>query len=143
VVERSSTVKSLASQLDRLATDRWAWRSVRRVLRACWLGICLACIWLGGSLVWGWPVQLEWLAAVALACIGIALLSLLQPRMRPREAARRLDRRFDLDEQLATAVEVAASNPLPGTVAAQLVQHATRTSRGLRQRIRRHQQHSE
>jgi hypothetical protein len=139
VVERSSTVKSLASQLDRLATDRWAWRSVRRVLRACWLGICLACIWLGGSLVWGWPVQLEWLAAVALACIGIALLSLLQPRMRPREAARRLDRRFDLDEQLATAVEVAASNPQPGTVAAQLVQHATRTSRGLRQRIRRHQ----
>jgi hypothetical protein len=139
VVERSSLRHSLASQLERLATDRWAWRSLRRVLRACWLGICLACIWLGGSLVWGWSVQLEWLAVLALACVGVALLSLLQPRMRPREAARRLDRRFGLHEELATAVEVAASNPAPGTVAAQLVHQATRTSRGLRQRIRRNQ----
>jgi hypothetical protein len=127
---------TLYSQLDRLATDRWAWLSLRTLLRACWLGACVSCIWLGGSLVWGWPVQLEWLAAAALGCVGGALLTRLRPRMRPGEAARRLDRRFGLSEQLATALEVAAADPPPGSVGAQLVLQATRTSRGLRQRLR-------
>ncbi|MFN8477274.1 MAG: hypothetical protein U0074_05510 [Kouleothrix sp.] len=43
--------------------------------------------------------------------IGVALL--LRPRLKPSQAARRLDQRFHLDEQLATAAEVAARNPAP------------------------------
>lgn len=131
--------QTLYSQLDRLVTDRWAWSSLRTLLRACWLGISICCIWLGGSLVWGWPVRVEWLGAAALACVGAALLTLLRPRLRPSDAARRLDRRFGLGEQLATAVEVAGRNPPPGSIGTHLVMHATRTSRGLRQRIRERQ----
>lgn len=130
---------TLYSQLDRMVTDRWAWHSLRRLLRACWIGLCVCCIGLGGSLVWGWPMRLEWLGAAALACIAVALATMLRPRMRPEESARRLDRRFGLNEQLATAIEVAASNPQPGTVGAQLVSQATRTARGLRQHVRKQQ----
>jgi len=46
------------------------------------------------------------LTALALAIVGVALVSLLRPPMRPTEVARRLDRRFHLSEQLATAVEM-------------------------------------
>lgn len=129
----------LYGQLDRLATDRWAWHSLRRLLRSFWLGASVCCVWLGGSLVWDWPVRLEWLGAAMLACVGAALLTMLRPPMRPAEAARRLDQRFGLNEQLATAVEIAATNPPQGTVGAHLLQHATRTSRGLRQQIRTRQ----
>jgi hypothetical protein len=122
-----------------MATDRWACRSARMLLRACWLSLSLCCIGLGGGLVWGWPLRLEWLAATALACIGVALALTLGRRMRPAEAARRLDRRFGLDEQLATAVEIGAANPQPGTVGSHLLLQANRTARALRQQIRRRQ----
>ncbi|MEN9935848.1 MAG: hypothetical protein RLZZ387_2427 [Chloroflexota bacterium] len=131
--------QTLYSQIDRLVTDRWAWYGVRTLLRACWIGLCICCIGLGASLVWGLPLQLEWLGVAALACVGVGLAMLLRPRMRRAEAARRLDRRFGLDEQLATAVEVAEAGAAPGTIEAQLVLNATRTSRGLRQRIRQRQ----
>src|SRR5205085_6106735 len=71
--------------------------------------------------------------------IGAAVLLLLRPKLSPGAAARRLDRRFQLDEQLATAVEVAASNPPPGSIAARLVAQSGQTAGLLRRRISRRQ----
>src|SRR5215216_5836454 len=105
---------SLLHNLEQLATDRWARRGVRTLIRAAWLGACIWCIGLGGHLLWSWPLRMEVLGALSLAVIGVAVLLLLRPKLSPGAAARRLDRRFQLDEQLATAVEAAASNPPPG-----------------------------
>lgn len=129
----------LFRHLNQLATDRWARQGVRRLLRATWIGVCVWCIGLGAHLAWGWPLRLEILGALALAIIGIAVASLLRPKLSPREAARRLDRHFELNEQLATAVEVAAAGPRPGSVAAHLLAQSGQTAGVLRQRIMRRQ----
>src|SRR3712207_3400565 len=99
--------QNLYQQLDQLATDRWARRGVRTLLRAAWLAACVWCIGLGGHLLWGWPLRYDMLAILSLGLIGSGVILLLRPKLSPRDAARRLDRRFHLDEQLATAVEVA------------------------------------
>lgn len=129
----------LFRHLDQLATDRWARQGVRRLLRATWMGVCVWCIGLGAHLAWGWPLRLDILGALALAVVGMAVASLLRPKLSAREAARRLDRRFDLNEQLATAVEVAATSPRPGSIAAQLLAQSGQTAGTLRQRIMRRQ----
>lgn len=127
----------LVRQLDRLATERWARRGVRALVRAVWLGLCVCCIGLGGNLLWGWGVRVNVLGALALAIVGVAVLLLLVPRLTPRAAARRLDRRFHLDEQLATAVEVAERNPPPGSIAARLVAESSHTAELLSRRLAR------
>jgi hypothetical protein len=132
------TNQALQKQLRRLIADRWAWQGIRVLLRACWVGVSIWCIGLGGSLLWDWPLRTEWLGAASLACLGVALFLLLRPQMRVPEAARRLDRRFGLHESLATAVEVAADAP-PGSVASHLVSRATRDLRQLRHDIRQRQ----
>ncbi len=131
--------QQLFHNLNQLATDRWARRGIRMLLRAAWLGAAIWCIGLGGHLVWGWPLRTNILGALALAALGIAIALLLQPRLKPHEAARRLDRRFHLDEQLATAVEVAATNPPPASVAARLIADSSHTAELLRRRIARRQ----
>jgi hypothetical protein len=125
----------LFRHLDHLATDRWARQGVRRLLRAAWLAACIWCIGLGGHLLWGWPLRLDLLGALALAAIGVAVLLLLRPKLSPLEVARRLDRRFHLDEQLATAVEIAATRPPPGSIGARLVAQAAHTASVLQARI--------
>jgi hypothetical protein len=129
----------LLQKLDQLATDRWARRGVRMLLRAAWLSVCIWCIALGGHMLWGWPLQMNMIAAVALAIIGGAVVLLLRPRLAPPAAAARLDRRFHLDEQLATAVEVAATNPPPGSIAARLVMESSHTAELLHRQIVRRQ----
>jgi len=129
----------LFHNLNQLATDRWARRGVRMLLRASWLGASIWCVGLGGHLVWGWPLHTNILSALGLATLGIAIALLLRPRLKPHEAARRLDRRFHLDEQLATAVEVAATNPPPGSVAARLLTDSSHTTELLRRRIAKRQ----
>ena len=108
----------LLHKLDQLSTERWARRGVRMLLRAAWLSVCIWCIALGGHMLWGWPLRANIVGAAALALIGGAVVLLLRPRLAARAAANRLDQRFHLDEQLATAVEVAATNPPPGSIAA-------------------------
>ena len=125
--------------LNQLATDRWARQGVRRLIRAAWIGACIWCVGIGGSLLWGWPLRLELLGALSLAIIGVAVALLLRPKLSPRDAARRLDQRFQLDEQLATAVEVAATNPPPESIAAQLLAQSEHTIRLVRRRIMQHQ----
>ena len=129
----------LFHNLNQLATDRWARRGIRMLLRAAWLGVGIWCIGLGGHLVWGWSLRTNILAALGLAMLGIAIALLLRPRLKPHEAARRLDRRFHLDEQLATAVEVAATNPPPGSIAARLIADSSHTAELLRRRIAKRQ----
>src|SRR5262245_5309963 len=125
--------------LDGLTTDRWARQGVRTLLRAAWMGVCVWCMGLGGHLLWGWSLRFDRLGALALGAIGVGVLLLLRPRMSARVAARRLDRRFHLDEQLATAVEVAAANPPPGSIAARLVAQSERTTAQLHRQIARRQ----
>ncbi len=125
--------------LNQLATDRWARRGVRVLLRAAWLSVCIWCIGLGATMVWGWPLRINILGAAALAVIGGGVALLLRPRLRAPQAARRLDQRFHLDEQLATATEVAATNPPPGSVAARLLAEAEQTAALLQRRIARRQ----
>jgi hypothetical protein len=129
----------LFQKLDQLSTERWARRGVRRLLRAAWLSVCIWCAALGANLLWGWPLRTNLLGALALAVIGGAVLLLLRPRLSARSTARRLDRRFHLDEQLATAVEVAATNPPPGSIAARLVMESSHTAELLQRRIARRQ----
>jgi hypothetical protein len=109
------------------------------LLRAAWLSVCIWCIALGGHMLWGWPLQVNIVGAAALALIGGAVVLLLRPRLAARAAANRLDRRFHLDEQLATAVEVAATNPPPGSIAARLVMESSHTAELLQRRIGRRQ----
>lgn len=127
----------LFNLLNQLATDRWARRGVRGLLRAAWLSVSIWCIGLGGSMLWGWPLRTSLLEAFALAAVGIGVALLLRPRLKPIQAARRLDQRFHLDEQLATAAEVAARNPPPGSIGARLVAEATQTATLLQRRIAR------
>jgi hypothetical protein len=109
------------------------------LLRAAWLSVCIWCAALGGHMLWGWPLRMNVIGAAALALIGCAVVLLLRPRLAPRAAAHRLDRRFHLDEQLATAVEVAATNPPPGSIAARLVMESSHTAELLHRRIARRQ----
>jgi hypothetical protein len=130
---------SLIQHLNQLSTDRWARQGVRTLLRAAVLATSIWCIGLGGQLLWGWPFRPDLLGALALAMIGIGVLLLLRPKLSPQQAARRLDRRFHLDEQLATAIEVAATKPPAGSIGARLVAQSGNTARLLRQRIARRQ----
>jgi len=129
----------LLHKLEQLSTDRWARRGVRTLLRAAWLSVCIWCIALGGHMLWGWPLRANVVGVAALALIGGAVLLLLRPRLAARAAANRLDRRFHLDEQLATAVEVVATNPPPGSIAARLVMESSHTAELLHRRIARYQ----
>src|SRR4051812_46960498 len=129
----------LLHKLDQLSTDRWARRGIRMLLRAAWLSVCIWCIALGGHMLWGWPLRANVVGVAALALIGGAVVLLLRPRLAARTAANRLDRRFHLDEQLATAVEVAATNPAPGSIAARLVMESSHTAELLHRRMARHQ----
>jgi hypothetical protein len=130
---------SLHRQLHQLAHDRWAQRGIRTLLRATVIAASIWCIGMGGSLLWGWPLRPGMLGAIALAAIGIGVALLLRPQLSPHEAARRLDRRFHLDEQLATAIEIAESKPAPESVAARLVAQSNSTAQLLRRRIAQRQ----
>ncbi len=108
---------ALHIQLARLASDRWARNGVRLLLRGLWLGLALACCLLGAALLFDLPLRWEWLVALILTSLAGAALLLLRPPLKPMVVARRLDRRFNLHEQLATALEIA---PNPVGVAAHL-----------------------
>lgn len=127
---------SLHIQLDRLASDRWARRGVRILMRSVWIGLSLACVGLGAGLLFGVAITWQWLAAAALACVAGGAALVLRPRMRAGEVARRLDRRFQLNEQIATALELGAS---PTGVEAYLLNESRRTIGQIRRHTSRRQ----
>lgn len=116
----------LQRQLEHLAADRWARTGLRTLLRAASLGAGLWCVGVGASLLLNWAVSIELLAALALGCVAVGAILVLRPRMSALEVARRLDRRFELHEQLATALEL-ADDPPAASVAAMLQQQSGRT----------------
>lgn len=77
-------------------------------MRATVFGLSLVCMGVGAHLAFDWPLRWQWLAAAALACIAVGAVLLLRPRLPAPEVARRLDRRFRLNEQLSTALELGA-----------------------------------
>jgi hypothetical protein len=123
---------SLHIQLDRLASDRWARRGVRILVRSVWLGLSLCCLGLGASLFLGIVLPWQWLAALGLSCVAGGAMLILRPRMPAGEVARRLDRRFRLDEQIATALELDAN---PVGVEAYLIDESRRTIGQIRRSV--------
>lgn len=117
----------LIEQLHRLATERWARRALRTLLQSVSVAIGVWCVGMGARLIWNLAIDVQMLTAIALAIVGVALITLLRPPMRPTDVARRLDRRFRLNEQLATAVEMLQSGRRLSPVTARLLDQSTHT----------------
>jgi hypothetical protein len=124
-------------QLDRLASDRWARRGVLTLLRAVWLALSIWCLALGLHLLFSVPLRYDLLAIASLLCVAIGAALVLRPRMKAQQVARRLDRRFQLNEQLSTALEL-EGRPVEG-VADYLRDQSRQTMAHLRRTIKQHQ----
>ncbi len=129
----------LVQRLQRLATERWTRRALRTILQSASIALGVWCAGMGANLLWDWNIGVPELTALALAIVGVALLSLLRPPMRPAEVARRLDRRFQLNEQLATAVEMVQVDPRSSAMTARLLDRSTATVQQVHQYVRRQQ----
>ena len=132
---------TLARQLQQMANDRWARDAVRVLLRASWFALSIWSAGVGLSLLLSWPIDHAVIGALALLVIVVALISLLlKPRLSVEKVARRLDRRFELHEELSTALEVGQQRPEAGSLPAQLMAHAgqrlRQTQRSISQRQR-------
>lgn len=127
---------TLRRRFERLATDRWARRSLRTLLRSAWVGLSFMCIGLGLQLLVGWSVSLEILSAFALCCVAVGAMRLLRPRMSPQEVAQRLDHRFGLQEQLITALEVSQRSS-PQGVELRLLEQAHITTNQVQHHVAR------
>jgi hypothetical protein len=127
---------SLFLQLNRMASERWFERILRRLLRTSWLALCTWCIGIGASLVLGQPPDLALIGSFALAVFGIGLIWLFfERRMTPHAVARRLDYRFRLHEQLATALEVAGTRNEQESIPALLLDQSAQTLRQVRRTL--------
>jgi hypothetical protein len=130
----------IVRHLNQIANERWTRQAIRTLLRAAWVALCAWCIVVGASLVLRWEVDLAIAGAIALLVVGVALVRLLLTRAMPATAvARRFDRRFRLNEELATAVEVASQNPPSGSLSAALLERSAHTLRLVRRQIRTRQ----
>jgi hypothetical protein len=129
---------SLRRRLERLASDRWARRALRTLLRSTWIGLSVLCLGLGLNLLFDLNLAPETLLAVALGCVAIGAASLLTRRMTAQEVAQRLDRRFGLHQQLSTALEVSNSDEAPEGAAVYLLDQAQRTSAQAQRYIQQH-----
>ena len=97
---------SLQTQLERLAVERWVRHSVRILLRSGTLAIAIVCVSFGFQLLFDLRLERTWVIVAALSVVILGLLLILRRPMRATEVARRLDRRFQLKEQLSTALEL-------------------------------------
>lgn len=119
--QQSMNSNPLARQLSRLAADRWSRQTLRTILRTLWIGLSLCSILLGGSLIWQWNIGYNWILLILMGSLLLGLCLSLRPRMKPHEVARRLDKRFNLQDQLSTALEVLPQRPAPGSVGSYLI----------------------
>jgi hypothetical protein len=138
MARKKAKITPLQRQLERLASERWARRGVRTFLRMVTLGISLWAIGIGVHWLFGWPLDETLLYVAVLACVIVGAVSLLRPRMKAREVARRLDRRFGLQEQIATALEVNSQKHVEG-VATFLVSKAQKNTLQIQAYTRKHQ----
>ncbi len=132
---------SLFLQLHRMASERWIDRMLRRVLRCSWLALCAWCAGIGLSLVLGQAPDLALTGTLSLLILLAGLVMLLfERRMSAHMVARRLDRRFRLQEQLATALEIASTRPEHESIAAHLLDQSANTLRHVRRRLNQKRQ---
>jgi hypothetical protein len=108
------------------------------LMRFAWLGLSIWCIALGGHLLFGWSLHLELLVMLIMGCIAFGTFLLLRRPLSPYEAAQRLDRRFRLNNQLTTALEVHAQGQSEG-VAAYLLNQSQRTMNRVQRYVTNHQ----
>jgi hypothetical protein len=130
---------SLSRRIERLATNRWARQALLTLLRSVMFGISAIGIGIGYSLFRNQEPPFAVLLAIGLGCVAVGGGFLLwRRRLSTQEAARQLDQRFHLNEQLATALEMQQRGPVEG-VGVVLLEQANTTSRQVQQYIERHQ----
>lgn len=115
---------ALERQLERLASQRWSRRGVRTLIQAACLGVSCWVIGLGGHLAFGWNLDYTILKALFLGIVAFGAVMLLRPRIPAQAVAERIDQRFGLNEQVATALEVSQRGEAEG-VAAHLLMKAS------------------
>lgn len=130
---------TLGQHLDALARERWRRQLLRTGLRALWVVAGIWCAGLGGHLIMGWPLRADLLGLLSLAVLLVAGVAMARMRLGLAQAARRLDRRFHLDEQLATALELARERQPSGSLAARVVADSAQTITLVRRQIARQQ----
>ncbi len=124
----SGRTPMLLRQIDALRGTIWRQRRAIILLRALWLALVPAAIWLG--LRFFAQRQPAWqplaLAMVAILALGGLLVALARPSR--GQLARTLDRSFGLRERVATALEESQGGRLVGVRALQVLE-ATRVTR--------------
>lgn len=105
---------SLKRRLERLGRERWTRQSLRTLLRSVWIGLSIICIGLGLVLLFDFTIPVMVYVLLAVGCLGIGVILLLRRPMKPEAVARRLDKRFGLNQQLSTALEVAENRNAEG-----------------------------
>lgn len=122
--------ESFQHRLEQLINNRWdeARQTLHKGFQALVFSLLLCAIGLGFKYGLGWPIEINGEIALGLAGTAFGLLLLIQPHKPLRKVAERLDRRFNLHEQLVTALEVSKSKQVEG-VAVYLLEQANQTTR--------------
>ena len=139
VEQHPSQQHPLLGTLRRLARERYQRTIMRSFLRSLWLALCVWCIGLGGYLAELWPLRLDIIGLVSGLVVVIGLGSLLRRPMRPRDVARRLDARFELNEQLTTAIELLNRPAISDMVGAHLLDRSVDDVRSIRREVHQRQ----
>ncbi len=121
--------ESFQQRLEQLLNNRWdgARQTLHKGFQALVFSLLSCAGGLGFKYGLGWPIELNIEIALGLAGTAFGFLLLIQPRKPIRKVAERLDRRFNLHEQLVTALEVSKSNQVEG-VAGYLLEQANQTT---------------
>jgi len=117
----------LVRQLDTLRDTIWRQRRAILALRALWLALAVAAVWLGFRVLAHREFALRPLLIVmaVVLVLGATLVALARPSR--GQLARTLDRSFGLRERVATALEGAQGERLTGVRALQVLE-ATRVA---------------
>ena len=117
----------LVRQLDTLRDTIWRQRRAILALRASWLALAVAAVWLGFRVLAYRELSLRPLLIVmaVILVLGATLIALARPSR--GQLARTLDRSFGLRERVATALEGAQGERLAGVRALQVLE-ATRVA---------------
>ncbi len=131
---------TLKNRLERLGRERWLRRALRITLRSVWLALSIICIGVGVHLIFGWELNpLLWMGIAATSFVPGLLLLALQRPMSAHQVAQRLDRRFNLHQQLTTALELSRQGDANAEgVGLHLLDRAGRTTTQVNTYVRRH-----
>ncbi len=124
----------LIRQIRQLSAQRWRQYALKTLIRAVTIGLGAACVGAMLSITGIIVVPMTLLGWFIVGCALAGSVSALRFRLPPRVAARRLDRRFGLREQLTTATEL---DEAPIGVAHYLQQQAEETLRRVEAYVRR------